>query len=336
MIERHLTPSDLAGKVIDAHAHVGVGLQHYVNAAYPYCQSLEGLYYKQRAGGVDANVVFPFSADLHFDMGHLKEGRCVPAEEPFSRVPYEAENRLLSREVFGYCPELVERFLPFVCADPEREVDAQVHVIESIAAEHPVYGIKIVPVSVQSPLAALHDAGRPLLDLAEAMDMPLLFHVTAHKEEAWSRPEVALDLAEQHPRLRFCLAHCIGFLRGLLERADALPNVWVDTSAMKIQVELVDQGSEIMAGPDERFGSDYSDHRRVMQDLLDAFPDTIIWGTDSPAYSYICSRAQGDGVVEFRLKGTYEDEVAGLNALGADARLRACSTNTLAFLFGGR
>ena len=87
-------------------------------------------------------IAFPFSADLHFDLGALKEGRCTPADEPFSAVPYEVENRLLFREVFSYCPEIQHRFLPFACADPARQVQEQVSVLESIGAEHPIYGIK--------------------------------------------------------------------------------------------------------------------------------------------------------------------------------------------------
>ena len=85
----------LAGKVIDCHSHLGVSLKAYASAEYPYAQTAEGLYYRQLAGGVDVNVVFPFSADLHFDPARLVEGEMVPAERPVSPVPYTAENRLL-------------------------------------------------------------------------------------------------------------------------------------------------------------------------------------------------------------------------------------------------
>lgn len=337
MRERHVSPRDLTGKVTDVHAHAGVGLRHYISSAYPYCQSLEGLYYRQKACGVDCNVVFPFSADLHFDLAHLQRGVCVPADQPISPVPYETENRLLFREVFNYCPELSGRFLPFVCADPARGIDDQIVVVRSIAEKHPIYGIKIVPVSVQSPLAALLDGGQALFDFAAEHEIPFLFHVTTHKAEAWSRPDAAFEIAERHPHLRFCLAHCIGFDGALLRQADSMANVWVDTSALKIQVELVHTDSPVMAGPDRRFPTDYSDHCQVMRDLVAAFPGTIVWGTDSPAYSYICDRLASDGnVVEFRLKGTYEDEVVALDALDSDARTRACSTNTIEYLFGSK
>lgn len=333
----HLTPSDLLGKVTDVHAHVGVGLRHYMNAAYPYCQSLEGLYYRQLATGVDFNVVFPFSADLHFDLGHLRDGRCVPAAEPISAVPYERESRLLFREVFEYCPELSQRFLPFVCCDPERDITGQVAALEALAEDYPIYGIKVVPVAVQSPISALLAHGAPLFDFAAGHNLPFLFHVTTHRDEAWSQPEVAIQVAERYPHLRFCLAHCIGFDNALLRQADSMDNVWVDTSAMKIQVQLAHEDSPVMASRQERFPSDYSNYLRVMVDLVAAFPETIIWGTDSPAYSYICDRLASDRhVVEFRLKGTYGDEVAGLNALPRPLRDKACCTNTIAYVFGGQ
>ena len=336
MVEKHVSPKDLVGKVTDIHAHVGVSIRSYIAGVFPYCQSLEGLYYRQKGCGVDLSVVFPYSADLHFDFRHMKDGRCVPADEPYSAVPYEAENRLLFKEVFHYCPELRHRFMPFVCADPGRGIKAQVGVVRSIAEEYPVYGIKIVPVAVQSPLSALLDEGDPLFAFASEYDLPLLLHVTTHAEEIWSRAEVAIEIAERYPRLRFCLAHCIGFDAELLRQSDAMDNVWVDTSALKIQVELVHQNSPVMASPSRRFDTDYSDHCTVMRDLLAAFPNTIVWGTDSPAYSYICDRRLSNGsTIEFRLKGTYEDEAAALDALAPDARTRACAANSAAYLFGG-
>ncbi len=90
-----------------------------------------------------------------------------------------------------------------------------------------------------------------------------------------------------------------------------------------------------MAPPAERFDWDYTDHCAVMLELTARFPDTIIWGSDSPAYTYIVRRLQGPGVwQEFRLKGTYEEEKAALDALPDELRKKAGSGNAVAFLFG--
>jgi len=142
-------------------------------------------------------------------------------------------------------------------------------------------------------------------------------------------------VVERHPELRFCLAHCIGFDRRFLEKADALPNVWVDTSALKIQVQAAYENYAFMARPEDRFDWDYGDHTAVMRSLVNRFPDTILWGSDSPAYTFIVRRYQGSGsVIDFNLKGTYEQEKAALDGLPPHLREKVCARNTAAFLFG--
>jgi hypothetical protein len=332
-----IEPDDLKGKTIDAHSHLGVSLKSYACLEYPYAQSIEGLYYRQLAGRVDVNVVFPFSPDLYFNLRRLIDGTAVPDERPLSPTPYAQENRLLMREVFDYCPELRRRFLPFVSADPGREVAAQIAALERLEAEYPIYGIKILPVMCQTPVTKLLDEGRPILEFARTRNIPFLLHTTAAPDEPYSNARLAFDVIERNPDLRFCLAHCIGFHRGYLDRAAALGNVWVDTAALKIQVELASQGSPLMAAGNDRFTADYSDHRRVMRQLAEAYPRMIVWGSDSPAYSYIVRRRQGEGedaFADFRLKGTYEDEVAALDGLPSSLRQAVSNGNTLRFLFG--
>jgi len=332
----HLSPPALAGKTIDCHSHAGVSLKAYACGEYPYAQSLEGLYYRQRAGGVDVNAVFPLSPDLHFDLAELVRGERVPASAPLSESPYGAENALLLREVFELCPEISSRFMPFVCADPVRAVGAQLASLEALAAKHPVYGIKINPVGCQSPVARLLHEGAAILDFAEARDLPLLFHVTTIAGEEYSQAVDAFAIAEARPGLRFCFAHCLLFDRELLQRADETPNVWVDTAAIKIQVDLARRETGRGLRREKLWDVDYSDHLAVFSSLCEAFPRTMIWGTDAPAYSYICRRKAGAGAYrEFALKGTYEDEIRALDSLEADLRARVGSANALDFVFGG-
>lgn len=78
--------------------------------------------------------------------------------------------------------------------------------------------------------------------------------------------------------------------------------------------------------------------RRVMRRLVEAYPGMILWGSDSPAYSYMVHRRQGEGdqaFETFSLKGTYEGEVMALASLPAELRQAVCNGNTLRFLFGG-
>jgi len=335
MAEKHLDKAALQGKTIDAHAHLGFSLRAFASLGYPYAQSLEDLYYRQRACGVDVNIVFPFTPDLYFEPHAVAQGNCLPDPAPISPVPYGLENRMVLREVFGFFPELSHRFLPFLSVDPGRAIAEQVADLTALADEYPIYGLKLVPVFCQSPVTALLEEGKPLLDFARARNLPVLLHTTTDPHEEYSRVDLTFQVVEANPDLRFCLAHCIGFHRGWLDRAAILPNVFVDTAALKIQVQSVFEGNELMATGDDLFPADYADHTAVMRALSEAYPDTLLWGTDSPAYTYMIRRKQAeDYYVTFNLKGSYEDEVAALNALSDDLRRQVCNTNTLRFVFG--
>jgi hypothetical protein len=61
----------------------------------------------------------------------------------------------------------------------------------------------------------------------------------------------------------------------------------------------------------------------------------MLWGSDSPAYSYITKRRYQDGsIVDFKLEGTYEMETAVLEALPETTRMQVAGVNTRRFLFG--
>lgn len=332
---KHLTPSKLRGKVIDVHSHVGVSLKSFARMEYPYAQTIEGLAYRQRAGGVDVNVVFPLGGDLYFDPNALMAGERVPSRRPLSPAPYATENMVMMREVFSWCAHLADRFLPFVCVDPGRAVGEQIGELEALDEQFPIYGVKVNPVGCQSRAIELLAVGEALLDFAQARDLPLLFHAVTWPEDEYSQASDILKIAERRPALRFCLAHCVLFHRATLERADAMPNVWVDTAAMKIQVEMVRRDAGRSMPVSELLEGDYADYLAIMETVCERFPDTMLWGTDSPAYAYIARRKQGEGRWrEFQLEGTYEDEVAALNRLRPDVRMRVANCNTLRFLFG--
>jgi predicted TIM-barrel fold metal-dependent hydrolase len=336
MAAKHLGPENLQDKTIDSHSHAGVELKAYSRMEFPYAETIEGLYHRQISAGVDVNVVFPFSGDLFFDPVELREGIRTPARSPASRVPYAVENRLLLREVFEYCPELSLRFLPFVSMDPAREVAAQLDELNALDEEYAIYGLKINPVGCQSHVIKLLSEGRPLMELAERKGWPILFHTAPRVLDEYSGAEDVFQVVSECPGLRFCLAHCILFHRDLLDHAAEVANVWVDTAAMKIQVDLVRQlVEEGTVRGDQLIDADYSDYLNVMRAIVAAYPDTILWGSDTPAYSYICRRKQGEDTYRtFRYKGVYEDEIQALRGLSEEDRTRVSNGNTLAFLFG--
>jgi predicted TIM-barrel fold metal-dependent hydrolase len=335
MVARHIQRQDLIGKVVDVHAHVGLNIKAYAETGFPYCSSIEDLFYRQSANSVDCSVVFPITPELYFDIPHYAEtGELCPAARPLSPGPYVQENRMLLNDVFRFCPERASHFLPFVSVDPGRKIQEQLASLRELEQEFPIYGVKISPVACQSKVTKLLEEGEAFLEFAHQRNWPILFHVTVDPKEEFSGVEDTFKVVERHPELRYCLAHCIGFHRGHLDRARALPNVWVDTSALKIQVDLIfGSGSQFFPEAD-RLECDSSDHRKVMQALVEKYPRTIVWGSDTPYHSYITRRLQGDGYYyEFRLKGTYEQEKAAWDVLSPEQR-QQLNLNALEFIFG--
>ena len=330
------TAKDLEGKIIDIHAHTGVSLRAYGTQSFPYAQTLEGLYYRQLVHDIDINVLFPFSSDLYADIAeYVDSGIFKPAKKPISPSPFAIENSLLFKEVFEFCPELTDRFLPFVSIDTGRAIGAQMKELEKLGDNYPIYGIKVLGVATQQKVVKLLKESSVFLDFAQSNNIPMLFHTTPTKDDEYSNVEDVLKVVESRPDIRFCLAHCILFHRDYLDLADRMENVWVDTAALKVQVDLLMDYIGNGVNKKDLVDADFSDFRKVMKYLCDRYPDTIIWGTDSPAYSYITRRRQGkDTYRDFRYKGTYEDEVAALKYLPTEQMLKAGSINAIKFLFG--
>jgi len=322
----------LAGKVIDVHTHVGINVAACFAGNYPYCQSVEDLLYRLNANHVDGAVAFPLGPCSFFDTGRfLRDQRRVPASPRLGPAPYAIENRCLCTEVYEKVPGAVGRVLPFACIDPGRFVQAQIQALDALMADYPVYGLKASGVSVQSSHRHLTGKGQAFLRLARERDLPVLLHSTAYEGDRYSHTRINLAVARACPQVRFCLAHCLGFDRVHLDEADALPNVWVDSAAMKIQIEP----QEILAPPERRFRSDYRDYRRVFADLVATYPETMLWGSDSPYYTYIEPRRYPDGsTVNFVLQGSYECERAALAAVSPAQAAQVANANPRRFLFG--
>ncbi|MFC1479809.1 amidohydrolase family protein, partial [Planctomycetota bacterium] len=277
----------------------------------------------------------PFTMDLFCDIDELVKGNVKPASNPLSPVPYQTENTRVMQEVIDFCPELSRAFIPFVCVDPARKTKEQVEFLCSLEESYSIYGIKVNPVLCQSKIKSLMDEGACFLEFARERDIPFLFHVNPFSNEEYSSAEDAFKVIEKNPDIRFCAAHCILFHEEYLVKAENMENVWVDTAALKIQVQLVNDKSPIIEDFDVLMEGDYSNHISIMRTLAERFPDTLIWGTDSPAYSYICTRKQGEGNFSlFNLKAEYGDEAEALNGLSGDLREKVGSENARRFLFG--
>ncbi len=315
--------------LIDCHNHVGADLLFYLHGDFPYAQHLVAMHDQGRALGIDRWIVFPFVMHAALDpstfmtTGEIREG---PGR--LHDVPYAFENRRLLREINTLFPEEGKRMLPFVMADPMRNTAAQAAELRKLRQEHRIYGIKMQTTILQADIKHLRDSGRVFVELAEEWDIPFLIHSSVAESDPWAQASDILDIAEENPRVRFCLAHSCRYDKECLDRVNELPNTWFDCSAHCIHCEGAVQDLPYIAPRARRFDTDYSDPARVIADLAAAYPRKFMWGSDSPYYSYA---AEINGQV-VRLISTYEREVAALKANPASVVSRISGTNTLEYL----
>ena len=311
---------------IDCHAHVGVELGQYLTGAFPYAQHLNELVRDGQSQGIDRFIVFPMVTHLAMNIAALRDGR-VQTKDALEFVPYAWENRRLIHEIQLF-PDEGRAALPFAMFDPARAVHEQVQQLRTLRCDYAIYGLKTQTTMLQSPVTALLNEGRAFLELAQEWNVPLLIHSSVLPSDIWAQAQDILDVAEQNPEVRFCLAHSCRFDRVYLERIAALPNCWFDCSAHGIHCDLAVQSHPSVAPIARRFDSDYSRPEQVLCDLAQAFPNKLLWGSDAPYYSFVATIE--DKPVS--LRSSYEAEASYFHALPEEAQQRAGHDNTLAFL----
>lgn len=320
--------------VIDSHTHVGISAEEYLTGGYPYGMSFEDLVARMKLLGISCSVVFPFLSSYY-----LREKMNVSdagSEITFSAFPYEKENTRLFEEIYSVFPEYLDLALPFVMFDPSVNPEKQVEHLEKIIAEYPVYGMKTVTTYCKSFVSDFDGKGSVLKEFARKHDLPIVFHSSWQKEDIWANIFDIIKIAENNPDLRICAAHAGRFSTEALEKAARLPNCFIDTAALKIHCDLALANNEVIppAGAG-RFETDYRVPGKVLRDLGKAYPDTIIWGSDTPANHYFKVFGLKE-IVRHKLKATYDSEINALNALPPAQKRKVCYENTLKFLFGDK
>lgn len=275
--------------------------------------------------GVNYWMVFPMVAHLGLDIVALRERRVEESHSP-KDIPYAFENRRMMEEIHVLFPETRPWILPLVMVDPLRRVKEQVRELRKLRETYSFVGLKIQATMIQSPIRNLLNQAREFLELAEEWDIPFLIHTSYLKTDTWSQSHDICDIAEQTPGVRFCLAHSCRFDQTALDRVAAMPNTWFDCSAHIIHCRAAQRGMKIVppAESKERFPSDYSNPARVLLDLAETYPGKLMWGSDSPAYSYI------DKTIN--LACTYREELDCLKCLPEPLIAEIACNNTLHFL----
>lgn len=143
-------------------------------------------------------------------------------------------------------------------------------VVRTAIEDHGMRGLKLHPMVQRFPPG--HPALAPAIAALAGYALPLYVHTGFDEWYGWGYDLGELEqIAERHPEIPLVLCHC-AFPR--LEWAAAMarrhPQVWLDTTNVFGSIEL---------GPEEaRAGL-----LRKVDDLFEAAPDRIFFGTDYPA-----------------------------------------------------
>ena len=116
--------------------------------------------------------------------------------------------------------------------------------------------------------------------------------------------------------------------------ADSLDNCYVDLSAFHIHCDLVNMKHMAVASEGERFPGDYGRPMEVMEALSQAYPQTICWGTDTPAYYFISHWRDNKGETHHvDLRCGWDTEARALRTLPQSTIIQIARTNPLNLLF---
>ncbi|MFA5688743.1 MAG: amidohydrolase family protein [Kiritimatiellales bacterium] len=308
---------------IDSHTHIGFDPLYYLQGWSPYCADLTRLFLDAEGAEIDRFIVFPFITYMDLDMEKLRRDQVALSNDP-DAVPYRFENKRLVTDIQRAPLEWREKIWPFLIGDPSRKPAEQVAEWRKLSSGCRVYGIKFQTHTIQSPVLDLLNQGGCMLDFAEEKNLPLLIHASIHPNDRWSQCADILRIVETRPAIRFVLAHSCRFHRPTLERMAELPNAWFDCAAFIVHCACAENNLPAVAAPEQRFPSDYSCPGTVLNDLAEAFPEKLIWGSDAPYYSIEYDRLQ--------LRSSYRCERACLDAVSVALQERICCRNTLAWL----
>ena len=319
--------------IIDSHTHVGISPKFYYQYGYPYALSLEDLVIRMDVHGIDHAVVFPFVDSAFYE--NDSQSTQVKTTTRYCHFPYEIENKNLLNEIHEIFPKHSQKFFPFLMFDPSRETEKQATFMEELSEKHSIFGLKTATTYIQAFVRDLETKGKPILDFAQKKQIPIVFHSAVHHADPWASVYDIVDFAEKHSGIRVCIAHSARFVNPVLERADRLNNCFVDLSAFIIHCKLVMQNSTAVANEDIRFPADYSDPLRVMIQLVEAYPDTMLWGSDTPFYYWIQKYFTGEGeLVTDKLQCGYNEEAELLHNLPKEIKTKIAYKNNIRFIFG--
>ena len=309
----------------DVHTHIGLDPGFYLRGWWPYASTVTDLLAQLDKHGIDRAVALTFVLPSAFDpyaFADRNEVSLLPG-----RFPFDRENDLLHTELARV--DLKHRLMQFAMFDPSREVEQQCRSLERLfmRGKPPIFGLKTQSTVIRSPIRALIEHGRPIMELAAQYRMPVLFHTSVN--DPWAQVADCLAVARAFRSVRFNLAHSLRFHEPFLREAASMPNVWVDCAAHLAHCELARENSPAVAPVGERVKCDYADPVAAFKAVHAILGrNKYMWGSDSPFMSWCDDK--------LRILYTYDQEMAVVNGLPAALRQEVLTDAPMEWLFDDR
>jgi predicted TIM-barrel fold metal-dependent hydrolase len=304
----------------DVHTHVGLDTGFFLRGWWPYASTARDLLDRMGENRIGRAVCFPFTLPSAFDpyaFAKHDERKLIEG-----RFPFDLENALLADEIARVDTD--KRLLQFAMFDPGRCVDEQVKAIQKLVGK--IAGLKTQTTVLQSPIRALLDDAKDLMNLAQENNLPVLFHTAINPNDKWAQVSDCLEVAEKYPKVRFNLAHSLRFHASLLKQARQLPNVWVDCSAHLNHCLLASRNSAVVPPEGTRVDANYEDPVSTLLAVYDIMGERYMWGSDNPYMSWCDDK--------LRLLFTYKQEADVLYALPEHLTREIGTHAPEAWLFG--
>jgi predicted TIM-barrel fold metal-dependent hydrolase len=169
-------------------------------------------------------------------------------------------------------------------ADPLRTDAEHLHRVAAVLAGGQVKGLK--GYLGYMPCGPDHPGYRPYYELAERYQLPFVFHTgdtySPRARLRFARPLLVDDVAVEHPKVRFVLAHCGNpWLMDAAEVVYKNVNVWADLSGLAVGDLTTEERFEALQDTSQAL-------RRAF--LYAERPNRFLFGTDWPLVSMAAYR----------------------------------------------
>ena len=316
---------DLYGKTIDCHTHVGLFIKSLFDDKYPASGDVINLIERMDLYEVNYSVVFPFPDHYTKSDNSLYEKVMLLIGD----IPYKLTNERMINEIEQL---KITRLLPFFMFSINYAIEEQIEYMSKYAKSKKIFGLKYYPDSDMRRVDTLLTDGNKYIEFLLKYNLPLVIHCSegaSTNNNGYSNPLDMIQIAENNPELRMCIAHMGQFNKQLIDtiRIKKLNNVYIDTSPI-LHLCNVRQ----INGLKNCLNLDYNNPLEVIKSVYELLPNNIIWGTDYP-FTYTCNLNNTKHNKDY-LRFSYDEYYKFFYSIPNDIREMISSKNAIKFLFG--